>query len=438
MTGRARRRALAFVAAFTLLTASATACSGSNGSPSSTTPASLNAGATGTVTVWYRSGFSKLFNALAKNFNATHKGLTVDVVPISDTDYITKLATAMRAGTVPDLASLDDVDSEIFIAKNEFLNITKYVDQLPYKNELSPGALRLATNGGQYYGVPDFADMSFLWYNKTLFKRAGISQPPTTFAQVVADAKKIRALGSNIYGLSFAGDCPGCLTFTVMPDVYAGGADVLKGALGSETATVAGNQPLTAALQMYQQLWDEHLVPPADQTQNGSTWGKDFLTGDIGMLPGGYGLVDGSASPALMSQFGIAPLPGPDGGYATYDGGANFGIPAGAKNAAGAWEFVQYALSLPAQELAAANGVEPVRSDVVTPAFTAQYPLVSQILGYLPHGQAPVTVAHDALFNLVSQPWQEMFDTAVYGGNVSAALQQGQSGFSSVLTALQN
>jgi multiple sugar transport system substrate-binding protein len=436
MIRRARRRALAFVAA-TLLTASATACSGSNGSPT-TTSASLTAGATGTVTVWYRSGFSKLFNALAKDFNATHKGLTVDVVPVPDTDYVTKLATAMRAGTAPDLVSLDDVDSEIFIAKQEFLNITEYVDQLPYKNELSPGALRLATENGQYYGVPDFADMSFLWYNKTLFKQAGISGPPTTFAQVVADAKKIRALGPNTYGLSFAGDCPGCLTFTVMPNVYAGGTDVLKGTLGAESATVAGNQPLAAALQMYQELWDQHLVPAADQTQNGTTWGKDFLTGDIGMLPGGYGLVAGSASAALMSQVGIAPLPGPNGSYSTYDGGANFGIPSGAKNAAGAWAFVQYALSLPAQQLEAASGVEPIRSDVVTPAFTAQYPMVSQILSYLPKGQAPVTVAHDALFNLVSQPWQEMFDTAVYNGNIPGALQQGQSGFTSVLSALQN
>jgi multiple sugar transport system substrate-binding protein len=279
--------------------------------------------------------------------------------------------------------------------------------------------------------------MSVLWYNKTLFKKAGISQPPANFTQILKDAKKIRALGSNTYGFSFAGDCPGCLTFTIMPSVYAGGGDVLKGAPGSQTATVAGNKPLNESLQLYKELWDEHLVPSADQTQNGTTWGKDFLSGNIGMLPGGYGLVAGSAPPSFMSQVGIAPLPGPGGSYSTYDGGANFGIPIGAKNPAGAWEFVKYALSVSGQELTAADGVEPVRSDVVTPAFTAQYPMVAQIVGYLSHGQAPYTVAHDALFNLVSQPWQEMFNTAVYSGNVSAALQQGQSGFTSVLGDLQ-
>jgi multiple sugar transport system substrate-binding protein len=417
------------LAAAALLTALVTAaCSGTSpvggssggGSGGSSSGKSLNTNATGTVTVWYRSGFAPLFKQLAKNFNAAHQNLKVNVVPVADADYITKLATAIRAGTEPDLASLDDVDSEIFISKNEFLNITKEVNALPYKDKLSPGALKLATSGGRYYGVPDFADMSVLWYNKTLFKQAGLnpSQPPATFAQIKADATRIRALGGSTYGFSFAGDCPGCLTFTLMPNVYAGGDDVLSGQPGHEKATVAGNKSLRATLQLYQDLWQSKVVPASDQTQNGTTWGKDFQSGHIGMLPGGYGAA-ATAPAKLLSQFAIAPLPGPTGNYSTYDGGANFGIPAGAKNPAGAWEFVKYALSLPAQQLTPVGGVEPIRSDAVTAAFKAKYPMVAQIVGYLPHGQAPYTVAHDALFNLVSQPWQEMFNTAVYNGNVS-------------------
>ena len=40
----------------------------------------------------------------------------------------------------------------------------------------------------------------------------------------------------------------------------------------------------------------------------------------------------------------MTPLPGPTGGYSTFDGGADFGIPKGAKNAAGALEFVNWVL----------------------------------------------------------------------------------------------
>jgi multiple sugar transport system substrate-binding protein len=435
------RRSLALAAAALLTALVTAACSGTSpvggsGSGGASSSKSLNGNATGTVTVWYRSGFAPLFKQLAKGFNASHKNLKVNVVPVADADYITKLATAIRAGTEPDLTSLDDVDSEIFISKNEFLNVTKEVNALSYKDKLSPGALKLATSNGQYYGVPDFADMSVLWYNKTLFKQAGLSQPPATLPQILTDAQKIKALGGSNYGFSFAGDCPGCLTFTLMPNVYAGGDDVLSGQPGHEKATVAGNKSLQATLQLYHELWADKVVPANDQTQNGTTWGKDFQAGHIGMLPGGYGAA-ASAPAKMLSQFAIAPLPGPTGNYSTYDGGANFGIPAGAKNPAGAWEFVKYALSLPSQQLTPIGGVEPIRSDAVTASFKAKYPMVAQIVGYLPHGQAPYTVAHDALFNLVSQPWQEMFNTAVYNGNVSGALKQGQSGFTSVLSDLQ-
>ena len=437
------RRSLALAAAALLTALVTAACSGTSpvggsgsGSSGGSSSKSLNGNATGTVTVWYRSGFAPLFKQLAKGFNASHKNLKVNVVPVADADYITKLATAIRAGTEPDLTSLDDVDSEIFISKNEFLNVTKEVNALSYKDKLSPGALKLATSNGQYYGVPDFADMSVLWYNKTLFKQAGLNQPPATLPQILTDAQKIKALGGNDYGFSFAGDCPGCLTFTLMPNVYAGGDDVLSGQPGHEKATVAGNKSLQATLKLYHELWADKVVPANDQTQNGTTWGKDFQAGHIGMLPGGYGAA-ASAPAKMLSQFAIAPLPGPTGGYSTYDGGANFGIPAGAKNPAGAWEFVKYALSLPSQQLTPIGGVEPIRSDAVTASFKARYPMVAQIVGYLSHGQAPYTVAHDALFNLVSQPWQEMFNTAVYNGNVSGALKQGQSGFTSVLSDLQ-
>ena len=71
--------------------------------------------------------------------------------------------------------------------------------------------------------MPYLGDLSVLWYNKTLFKQAGLdpNKPPTTFAQILADAKKISALGNGIYGFSFAGNCQGCLGFVMVPDLFA-------------------------------------------------------------------------------------------------------------------------------------------------------------------------------------------------------------------------
>src|SRR5205807_9415021 len=134
------------------------------------------------------------------------------------------------------------------------------------------------------------------------------------------------------------------------------------------------NTALRQTMRLYRQLWAEHLTPPAAITQDSSTWGQDFLAGKVGLFPGGYGTVMQNASPSLQRQLGVVALPGPNGGSSVFYGGANFGIPKGAKNASGAWEFVKFALRKQSQVQAPVAGFTPIRGDVLTPAYQAQYP----------------------------------------------------------------
>src|SRR6185312_563280 len=130
---------------------------------------------------------------------------------------------------------------------------------LPFKSALSPGHLKLATIGSTYYGVPYLADLSVLWYNKALFKKAGLdpNSPPTSYAEIVSDAQKISKLGHGIYGFSFAGNCQGCLGFTMLPSMWAAGQHMLNGPLGQQTANVANDAPLKTMLAAYQKMWSE-------------------------------------------------------------------------------------------------------------------------------------------------------------------------------------
>ena len=65
---------------------------------------------------------------------------------------------------------------------------------------------------------------------------------------------------------------------------------------------------------------------------------------------------------------------------------------------------------------------------MLTPAFSAKNPEDAVALKALAKGYAPVTLVYDQMFNQAGGPWFQMFTTAVYDGNMSAALQQGQSG----------
>lgn len=391
--------------------------------------------ATGVVQFWDRNTTSPFGQLLVNRFNATHKHLKVVLTPVQDTQYVTKLATAIRAGQPPDLVGIDDINSQLFIYHKAFLDLTRLVKSLPERNKLSPGAMRLTTENGHYYGTPYVADMSVLWYNKSLFRRAGLnpSKPPASYAEILRDARKITALGHGIYGFAFAGQCEGCLGFTILPDIWAAGKHLLYGQPGHQRAFIKGNVPLRQTLTFYRELWADHLADPQSRVETGTTWGDNFLAGKIGMMPLAYGPI--AAAPAkFKSQIGMAPLPAPNGGAtATFDGGANFGIPNGSHNPSGAWEFIKFALQKEQQSLAPEGGFEPIRSDVNTAHFRAKFPFASAMLDGAARGYAPKTIVYNTTFNQPGGPWLNMFTEAVFDGNVTAAIRAGQGGFTTAI-----
>jgi multiple sugar transport system substrate-binding protein len=436
MQGRYKQKTLvcAAVAAVALVAA---ACGGSSGSTSSQSPKTFGVNATGTVHFWARQATDGPAKALVAGFNATHKNLKVVLHLTPPNDDTSQLATAIRAGSVPDVVGLNDIDVPEFSHQNALMNLTKYINALPYRSSLSPGHLKLATYNGQDYGLPYLADLSVLWYNKKLFKEAGLNpnDPPASYAQIVSDAKKITALGHGIYGFSFAGDCQGCLGFTMLPSLWAAGQHMINGPLTNQTVNVASDAPLKTMLEAYHTMWAGHMTPVADQTQNGLTWGADFEAGKVGILPGDYGFATKLPNQA---EFADAPLPAVDGGnYSTFDGGDDFVIPAGAPNASGAWEFIKWALEPQQQGKYPSEGMTPIRTDVLTPAFAKTNPYDAIALKALAKGSVEYTLAYDAVFNEPGSPWFKMFEEAVYNGNVSGALSSGQTNIQSTVTSVK-
>ena len=416
------------------------ACGGSSGGGSATSSKDFGVNATGTVHFWARQATQGPAKYLVKQFNATHKNLKVVLHLTPPNDDTSQLATAIRAGSMPDVVGLNDIDVPQFAHQNALMDITKYVNALPFKSALSPGHLKLATIGSTYYGVPYLADLSVLWYNKALFKKAGLdpNKPPASYAEIVSDARAITKLGHGIYGFSFAGNCQGCLGFTMLPSMWAAGQHMLNGPLGQQTANVANNAPLKTMLQAYHTMWAQHLTPAADQTQNGLTWGQDFEQGKVGILPGAYGFSAAMTSNQQRKDLTDAPLPAVDGGgYSTFDGGDDFVIPAGAPNASGAWEFIQYALQQKQQFQFPALGETPIRTDILTPAFTEKYPYDAVAVKALGKGSVEYTLAYDAVYNEPGSPWFKMFEEAVYNGNVDNAISQGQPNIQTTLSSVK-
>jgi len=416
------------------LAVSVTVAAGLSGCSSAAPTSGLGSKASGTVQFWDRSAITPWSKQVVAAFNASHKDVQVKITSINDAQLSSKLATALRTNNVPDLVTTDDVDAISYISAGQFLDLTRAIDDAKLRDVLSKPQLALATVSGKNYGTPAVLDASVLLYSKKLFAQAGIAGPPANLTEALDDARKIHALSADDYGFYFPGACSGCLAFGVMPNLYADGADLVTGDdLHAQTATVEGNESLQKTLQFYQDLWTEGLTPKAAQSDTGSGWATNFQKGNVGMAAMGlFGYT--TATPEEQKDIGIAPLPGASGGISTFIGGANFGIPKKAKNAAGAWEFIQYALGKKMQELTPSGGFAPVRTDLVNDAaFKAANPIVVPGLTASVTGRSLHTLYHNQLFSVPAGPWQKMFTKAVFGGDVKGAITEGQAGFEAVL-----
>ena len=96
-----------------------------------------------------------------------------------------------------------------------------------------------------------------------------------------ADAKKIRALGSDYYGFTFAGACGGCNVFEFAPHIWASGGDILPRTAPRPRWT---RPQVTDALQFYRDMWTDGSIPSAAKNDAGTQQSPLFTSGKVGMI----------------------------------------------------------------------------------------------------------------------------------------------------------
>ena len=418
---RMRRRIGALTAVMAVAVA---ACGGSSKSADE-----ASGPATGTITLWARDAQKGFMGALADAYNKSHRAqVKVSIIPSAQ--FVQKFGTAAASGTAPDVASIDLVFLPYFASQGALEDITSLADSLSYKDALSPAHRKLATYEGKTYALPFTAEASVLYYNKDLFKKAGLdpNKPPSDYAEMIADAKKIRALGKNTYGFAFAGACGGCNVFEFTPHVWASGGDVLS--QDGKKATL--NTPQVAdALKLYRDMWTAGVMPPAVKTDAGNLQATAFSSGKVGMTPLGAFAI--ATFKKAKINFGVAPIPGKDGSSASFAGGDEIAIPAGSKNKAGAREFVKWATGEQAQTVLAKQGIVPVRTDLVNKIYASIDPRYQLFGEMMAKGKTPYSVVENGIFNDNNGPWVKMINQAVFGGNIPQAQASGQQGAQSLI-----
>ncbi|MCS6758431.1 MAG: extracellular solute-binding protein [Candidatus Devosia euplotis] len=72
------------------------------------------------------------------------------------------------------------------------------------KADYFEGPLNSVTWDDKPLGLPKYTDTIDVLYNKDLFAKAGITEPPQTWAEFSAYAEKLTDPANNVYGVTFS------------------------------------------------------------------------------------------------------------------------------------------------------------------------------------------------------------------------------------------
>jgi raffinose/stachyose/melibiose transport system substrate-binding protein len=197
-----------------------------------------------------------VFQGIADAYVAAHPWVTINITILENEAFKTKLATAMQSGTPPDLFQSWGGGTMASQASAGMLkDITSSIAS--WKDTINPGALGIYAVDGKQYGVPWDMGMIGVWYNKALFTKAGISGPPATWDDFLADVSKLKA--ANIVPLAIAGkdEWPSMHLWTYLVVRIGGGANLAQMITSknwnTDACTAAGDQVIKLnALNPYQ------------------------------------------------------------------------------------------------------------------------------------------------------------------------------------------
>ncbi|MCL4442962.1 MAG: extracellular solute-binding protein [Actinobacteria bacterium] len=283
-------------------------------------------------------------SALVSKFNATHKNVHVTVVV---TKASSKLQDALAAGDPPVLAEISHYDgvyvkAGALVSWNSFFKGSSIVN----KNNFVPSIWKNGDVGGQHYRFQADAKFSIVDYNKTLFAKAGITSPPTTWSELAADAAKLKALGGGLIPIGWKDS-----SSHILPAFASNGGSWLKNSM-SVGHSVDFNTPAgVATFSYFRNLYaNGELI-----IDHGTTLREDLASGHLAMIDGtsaGYQ----KTLTAVAGKFPVGSFVEPGGttGHAyNMTQGLGFVLPKGHTHAQdeAAWTFVQWWFE-PAQQVA--------------------------------------------------------------------------------------
>ncbi len=414
------RRVFSITAIFLLFLPFLSACSSGQ---------NQNNGSGETITYWASNQGpsiaydNQVLRQAVKDFKA-QTGITVNFEVISWNALFNRILTADFSGENPDVLNIGNTWSATLQATRAFLPFDDAnMNAIGGKDHFLATSLAASGAPGQVpTSVPLYGLSYGLFYNKAMFKKAGIANPPATWNEFIQDAKRLTNPQAGQWGVAVEGaSITENAHWAFILNQQQGGA-----LFNRQNVPMFDSPQNVHAIQFYTDLISKYKVagPQDAEYSTGTQAPGDFANGKAAMIIFQTGTITALKADGMKeSDFGVAQVPVPDplppGGKAieSHVAGINISIFQDTKHKAAALNFVKFMTSRDEQiKLNEAYTSLPVVKDAYNdPAF--QTPVMQTFETILANHAAPMPLI----------PQEGQMET-VMGGAVKQLLAAAASG----------
>jgi multiple sugar transport system substrate-binding protein len=313
------------------------------------------------------------WEAIAREFEQGHPDIHVQLLYWPGSNYEAKLQLTMAAGTAPDVM---DVEDEPFAGQCQwepFEDLRPYLARVPAEYAASrffPTALETFRVHGKQLGLPWNGGQLMLFYNRALFREAGLPDPPPrdwSWLDWLAACKKLtRDRDGDGRIDQFGTEVNASYMNSLVPWIWDFGGDIIDPSMQHATTdTPAARQTLTF---LHDLIYKYHVAPRSSEF-TGMGGNVMFMTGRLGMTMNGVWGIPFMRQTDIDWDVTFLPR-GPAGAYSrgTWDGVAMYRH---SRHKEAAWEFIRFITGERGQYYVAQTGraIPPRRSQAYSPAF---------------------------------------------------------------------
>ncbi|TSA20411.1 MAG: extracellular solute-binding protein [Actinomycetales bacterium] len=327
------------------------------------------------ITPNYTDAMPAYYADLNARFEAANPGIKVEHTNLSWDDILVKGRTLVATNSTPDIMNLNTFSD--YAAQDLLYKATDIFDAKTLA-DFVPAFIDNSKYNGTAYAVPDLASARMFFYNKKILYTSGVNKVPTTWDEVTAAAKKIKAKYPNVYPIAIPlGSEEAQGEFAI----WAGGNggryfdDASKKWVINSKANVETLKYLTG-------LVKAGLTQPSPASTNRTDAFKLFSQGKVGMINASVFFPSTLKDYKSKVDYGVAPFPHSATGKSITLGVQDYFMAfkkPGNADAVKAWMNFLFSPSNYAAFLKAAGGFIPATKSASSAVDSSLLPFINQL-----------------------------------------------------------